>query len=90
MINVHNMCLSLFLLNSFEYFFHNNKISGYFARIFVKICYYLYFLPGGVAAYNFGVGNVQSWANLDVGTTGGDYSNDVIARAQWLVTGHGW
>ncbi|XP_078333616.1 uncharacterized protein LOC111108365 [Crassostrea virginica] len=47
-------------------------------------------IQGGVAAYNFGVGNVQSWANLDVGTTGGDYSNDVIARAQWLVTGHGW
>lgn len=47
-------------------------------------------IQGGVAAYNFGIGNVRSWENLDVGTTGGDYSNDVIARAQWLVNGHGW
>ncbi|XP_048730122.1 uncharacterized protein LOC125647490 [Ostrea edulis] len=47
-------------------------------------------IQGGVAAYNFGVGNVRSWANLDVGTTGGDYSNDVIARAQWLVTRYKW
>lgn len=45
---------------------------------------------GGVAAYNFGIGNVRSWANLDVGTTDGDYSNDVIARAQWLVIGYNW
>ena len=87
---MHDMCLGLFRLNSFEDFLHNNTISVYFSRIFVKICYYLSFPPGGVAAYNFGVNNVQSWANLDVGTTGGDYSNDVIARAQWLVTGHGW
>ncbi|XP_062573065.1 uncharacterized protein LOC134235006 isoform X2 [Saccostrea cucullata] len=47
-------------------------------------------IQGGVAAYNFGVSNVRSWANLDVGTTGGDYSNDVIARAQWLVSAHNW
>ncbi|XP_061176913.1 uncharacterized protein LOC133185612 [Saccostrea echinata] len=47
-------------------------------------------IQGGVAAYNFGVSNVRSWENLDVGTTGGDYSNDVIARAQWLVSAHGW
>lgn len=45
---------------------------------------------GGVAAYNFGIGNVRSWENLDVGTTGVDYSNDVIARAQWLVIGYNW
>lgn len=45
---------------------------------------------GGVAAYNFGIRNVRSWANLDVGTTDGDYSNDVIARAQWLVIGYNW
>ncbi|XP_034311315.2 uncharacterized [Magallana gigas] len=47
-------------------------------------------IQGGVAAYNFGIGNVRSWANLDVGTTDGDYSNDVIARAQWLVIGYNW
>ncbi|XP_055864190.1 glycine, glutamate and proline-rich protein-like [Biomphalaria glabrata] len=41
-------------------------------------------LQGGVAAYNFGVKNVKSWAGLDSGSTGNDYSNDVIARAKWL------
>ncbi|CAL1528638.1 unnamed protein product [Lymnaea stagnalis] len=46
-------------------------------------------LQGGVAAYNFGVGNVQTWGGVDVGTTQGDYSNDVIARAQYLHS-HGW
>lgn len=40
--------------------------------------------PGGVAAYNFGVSNVRSWEGLDRGTTGNDYSNDVMARAQRL------
>lgn len=43
-------------------------------------------LQGGVAAYNFGVGNVKTWKNLDNGTTQNDYSNDVIARAQWLIS----
>ena len=42
-----------------------------------------------MAAYNFGVGNVQSWAHLDIGSTGNDYSNDVIARAKYLKT-QGW
>ncbi|PVD35804.1 hypothetical protein C0Q70_02770 [Pomacea canaliculata] len=46
-------------------------------------------LQGGVAAYNFGVGNVQSWAGLDIGSTGNDYSNDVIARAKYLKS-LGW
>ncbi|KAK7092824.1 glycine, glutamate and proline-rich protein-like [Littorina saxatilis] len=46
-------------------------------------------LQGGIAAYNFGVGNVQSWTRLDIGSTGNDYSNDVIARAQYLKS-HGW
>lgn len=39
-------------------------------------------MRAAVAAYNFGVGNVKSWKGLDVGTTGGDYSKDVMARAQ--------
>ncbi|XP_061176163.1 uncharacterized protein LOC133185121 [Saccostrea echinata] len=47
-------------------------------------------LQGGVAAYNFGVGNVQSWGNLDIGSTNNDYSNDVIARAHYLINQHGW
>ena len=41
-------------------------------------------MQGGVAAYNFGVSNVQSIGGMDIGTTGNDYSNDVVARAQWF------
>ncbi|XP_070768606.1 lysozyme g-like [Enoplosus armatus] len=40
-------------------------------------------LKGGIAAYNMGDGNVNSYDNVDEHTTGGDYSNDVVARAQW-------
>nr|ARU86468.1 goose-type lysozyme 2 [Sebastes schlegelii] len=40
-------------------------------------------LKGGIAAYNMGDGNVHSYGKVDENTTGGDYSNDVIARAQW-------
>nr|AOX15709.1 lysozyme [Haliotis diversicolor] len=47
-------------------------------------------LQGGIAAYNFGVKNVQTVAGTDVGTTGDDYSNDVIARAQRLIDKYGW
>ena len=43
-----------------------------------------------MAAYNFGVKNVQTWGGLDGGTTHDDYSGDVIARAQWLVSNHKW
>lgn len=39
-------------------------------------------LQGAVAAYNKGPGRVTDPSNFDRGTTGGDYSNDVIARAQ--------
>jgi peptidoglycan hydrolase-like protein with peptidoglycan-binding domain len=42
-------------------------------------------LRGAVAAYNSGVGNVQTIDRMDVGTTGNDYSNDVWARAQALA-----
>ncbi len=45
---------------------------------------------GGVAAYNFGVSNVRSWDRLDIGSTGNDYSNDVIARAQHLINRYNW
>nr|AEY77130.1 g-type lysozyme [Mizuhopecten yessoensis] len=47
-------------------------------------------LQGGIAAYNFGISNVQSWANLDGGTTQNDYSNDVVARAKRLIANHNW
>ncbi|KAK3787978.1 hypothetical protein RRG08_042267 [Elysia crispata] len=46
-------------------------------------------LQGGVAAYNFGVSNVQTWGGLDRGSTNDDYSNDVMARAEYLYN-HGW
>ncbi|CAL8332212.1 unnamed protein product [Lota lota] len=40
-------------------------------------------LKGAVAAYNMGDGNVHCYENVDSHTTGKDYSNDVVARAQW-------
>ncbi|XP_050405798.1 glycine, glutamate and proline-rich protein, partial [Patella vulgata] len=47
-------------------------------------------MQGGVSAYNAGVGNVATVARMDIGTTGNDYSNDVMARAQRLISAHGW
>ncbi|XP_078268055.1 lysozyme g-like isoform X2 [Rhinoraja longicauda] len=41
-------------------------------------------LKGGISAYNMGPGNVLSYEEVDNRTTGKDYSNDVVARAQWL------
>lgn len=40
-------------------------------------------LQGAVAAYNVGPGNVRTLGGMDVGTTHDDYSNDVVARAQY-------
>ena len=40
-------------------------------------------LKGAAVAYNAGVGNVQTVARMDLGTTGDDYGSDVIARAQY-------
>ncbi|XP_056135963.1 lysozyme g-like [Lampris incognitus] len=40
-------------------------------------------LMGGIAAYNIGNLRVRSYPHVDVNTTGGDYANDVVARAQW-------
>ncbi|XP_061591022.1 lysozyme g-like [Cololabis saira] len=40
-------------------------------------------LKGGIAAYNTGDGRVSSYQNVDACTTGHDFSNDVVARAQW-------
>ncbi|XP_016131912.1 lysozyme g-like [Sinocyclocheilus grahami] len=39
---------------------------------------------GGISAYNAGVKNVQTYERMDIGTTGDDYANDVVARAQWF------
>ncbi|XP_072127426.1 lysozyme g-like [Mobula birostris] len=41
-------------------------------------------LKGALAAYNMGPHIVRDYQNVDASTTGQDYSNDVIARAQWL------
>jgi hypothetical protein len=38
---------------------------------------------GALAAYNKGDNVVHSYNNVDENTTGKDYSNDVVARAQW-------
>ena len=43
-------------------------------------------LKGAVVAYNSGIGNVQTKIGVDIGTTGGDYGSDVIARAQFYTT----
>jgi hypothetical protein len=42
-------------------------------------------IRGAVVAYDAGVGNVRTITEMDRGTTGEDYSNDVWARAQALV-----
>ncbi|XP_059196125.1 lysozyme g-like [Centropristis striata] len=47
-------------------------------------------LKGGIAAYNQGDGNVHSYENVDENTTGRDYSNDVVARAQWYADNKGF
>uniref|UniRef100_A0AAT9S7J5 Lysozyme g n=1 Tax=Amphiprion clarkii TaxID=80970 RepID=A0AAT9S7J5_AMPCL len=47
-------------------------------------------LKGGIAAYNMGDGSVHSYQNVDGNTTGKDYSNDVVARAQWYKTSGGF
>ena len=43
-------------------------------------------IRGALVAYNSGMSNVQTIERADVGTTGGDYSADVIARAQYYQT----
>jgi hypothetical protein len=42
-----------------------------------------------VAAYDAGVGGVRTIKDMDRGTTGDDYSNDVWARAQALAPAFG-
>ncbi|NXF54438.1 LYG protein, partial [Oceanites oceanicus] len=46
-------------------------------------------LKGGISAYNIGPGNVRSYDRMDVGTPHDDYSNDVVARAQYYKK-HGY
>ncbi|XP_042283204.1 lysozyme g-like [Thunnus maccoyii] len=40
-------------------------------------------LKGGIASYNMGDKNVRTIERMDVGSSGGDYSSDVVARSQW-------
>ncbi|XP_009637249.1 lysozyme g-like protein 2 [Egretta garzetta] len=46
-------------------------------------------LKGGISAYNAGSNNVRSYDRMDIGTTHDDYSNDVVARAQYYKK-HGY
>ncbi|NWX10429.1 LYG protein, partial [Caloenas nicobarica] len=46
-------------------------------------------LKGGISAYNAGARNVQTYDRMDIGTTHNDYSNDVVARAQYYKR-HGY
>ena len=41
-------------------------------------------LRGAIASYNVGPDNVKTIEHMDVGTTGGNYSADVIAKASIL------
>ncbi|XP_040192290.1 lysozyme g-like isoform X1 [Rana temporaria] len=41
-------------------------------------------LKGAIAGYNTGAGNVRDLNNVDQCTTGNDYGNDVVARAQFF------
>ncbi|WP_107671298.1 D-Ala-D-Ala carboxypeptidase family metallohydrolase [Cyanothece sp. BG0011] len=45
-----------------------------------------YVLKGATAAYNFGPDDVQTKAGMDRGTTGNDYSSDVMIRAKFYAT----
>ncbi|XP_033985994.1 lysozyme g-like isoform X1 [Trematomus bernacchii] len=48
------------------------------------LCFsFVFVFTGGIAAYNMGDGNVHSYDGVDANTHGGDYSKDVLARAQW-------
>uniref|UniRef100_A0A673WAG3 Lysozyme g n=1 Tax=Salmo trutta TaxID=8032 RepID=A0A673WAG3_SALTR len=46
-------------------------------------------LKGALAAYNMGAGSISSYEQVDAKTTGEDYSNDVVARAQYFKK-HGY
>ncbi|KAJ4944698.1 hypothetical protein JOQ06_013238 [Pogonophryne albipinna] len=47
-------------------------------------------LKGGIAAYSAGDGSIHSYETVDSKTPNGDFSNDVIARAQWYKTDGGF
>jgi hypothetical protein len=54
-------------------------------------------MAGAVAGYNFGAddvhtrpSNAASWARMDNGTAGDDYSRDVWARSRWFADNLDW
>ncbi|NP_001076289.1 Lysozyme g-like [Danio rerio] len=55
------------------------EIKEKFAKWSQEQCF-----KGGISAYNAGVKNVQTYEHVDDHTTGHDYGNDVVARAQWF------
>jgi len=44
-------------------------------------------IQGGIAAYNMGVKNVQTQESIDRGSTGNNYSADVLERAEQIKNG---
>lgn len=57
--------------------------------LIINLYFISFVFSGAVAVYDFGINKAQSWSKLDIGSTGNDYSNDVIARAQRLIE-HKW
>ncbi|XP_016411189.1 lysozyme g-like [Sinocyclocheilus rhinocerous] len=55
------------------------EVKGKFPKWTQEQCF-----KGAISAYNAGVKNVQTYERMDIGTTGDDYANDVVARAQWF------
>ncbi|XP_057699607.1 lysozyme g-like isoform X1 [Corythoichthys intestinalis] len=47
-------------------------------------------LKGGIAAYNAGPRRVETYEEMDKHTIGHDYSNDVVAKAQWYKNNGGF
>ncbi|XP_036967425.1 lysozyme g-like [Acanthopagrus latus] len=47
-------------------------------------------LKGGIAAYHAGPLAIHSYEEVDAKTYGGDFSNDVVARAQWYKSKGGF
>ncbi|XP_040893216.1 lysozyme g-like isoform X1 [Toxotes jaculatrix] len=77
--------------NKFRDWSTEQQLKGLFYRIsrlvhasaFLSLFSFVFVSAGGIAAYNQGDGNVHSYDQVDAYTTGGDYANDVVARAQW-------
>lgn len=61
-----------------------------FSHFALPLISFVFIYAAGIAAYNKGPGNIPNHGDVDVNTTGRDYSNDVVARAQWYKTNQGY